>query len=444
MNKKVMALAVASALAAPAALAQTSNVQLYGRAVLGIDNYSAEGARDQVVTTPSSFTVNTLGAVVTTPASTSSVSGGSIDYKSRMRIFDNSSRVGLRGTEDLGNGLKAIFQIETGVNIDSGSQAGQAATANVSSGFWASRDSFVGLDSNFGRLTFGRQSIYWANGVNAQFAANYINTEIPWTNGTGLGRMGVTTARTSNTVAYTSPTFVGINGTLSYSPGAGCDTGTLGGNVFCQEAVQHNNSLDTDGNVWGLTLRGEWGPFYVQGDYARGRGNDSLTGASKVELDAYKLGASWGYMPGARIGIIWVRNEDNAARGLNGAGRVAGSNQATQDGWTLNWEHTFGNFQLMAQYGFTNDMKDCGNAGGLGGAAGSVGCSDSSSDGYMIAGRYFLSKRTWLFASYNKVSNDSNQFADYTGGNQTSVGAFTVFPYGADPEIWALGIFHQF
>jgi predicted porin len=422
MNKKVMAVAVAGVLAAPAALAQTSNVQLYGRAVLGVDNYSAKGASSQ-------------GAVP----------GSAIDYDSRFRVFDNSSRVGLRGTEDLGNGLKAIFQIETGVNIDGGSRSGQAGTDNVSSGFWASRDSFVGIDSNFGRLTFGRQSIYWANGVNAQFAANYINTEIPWTNGTGLGRMGVTTARTSNTAQYTTPTFAGINGTLSWSPGAGCDTATLGANGFCQESVQHQTSVEADGNVWGLTLRGEWGPFYVQGDYARGRGNSPLAaGVPKVELDAYKVGASWGYMPGARVGIIWVRNEDNAARGLNGVGRVAGTDQAKQDGWTLNWEHTFGNFQVMAQYGFTGDMSGCGNAGNQVLLPGSVSCSSTGSDGYMIAGRYFLSKRTWLFASWNKVSNDSNQFADYTGGNITSVGTFTVFPYGADPQIWALGIFHQF
>lgn len=47
MNKKVMALAVASVLAAPAAYAQSSNVQLYGRAVMGIDSYQADGARDQ-------------------------------------------------------------------------------------------------------------------------------------------------------------------------------------------------------------------------------------------------------------------------------------------------------------------------------------------------------------------------------------------------------------
>jgi predicted porin len=411
MNKKVMAVAVAGVLAAPTAFAQSSNVQLYGRAVLGVDYYKATGA----------------------------TAGAASDQEGRMRVFDNSSRVGLRGTEDLGNGLKAIFQIETGVNIDNGSNAGQAGTANVSSGFWASRDSFVGIDSNFGRLTLGRQSIYWANGVNAQFAANYINTEIPWTNGTGLGRVGIPTARTSNTVAYTTPTFAGINGTISWSPCAGYGafgTSAAGSGAFCAESVQNNNSVDTDGRVWGVTLRGEWGPFYAQVDYLDGSGNTSIAAAPVPRADGefWKVGGSWGYMPGARVGLIWVRGDRNYVPGL-----ATGTN-AYQTGWTLNWEHTFGNFQVMAQYGQTGDIKDCGD---LTGVAGAVACDDSDSSGYMIGGRYFLSKRTWLFASYNRVSNGQNQFSDYTGGNITSTGGGAV-PYGADPEIIAVGIFHQF
>jgi predicted porin len=401
MNKKVMAVAVAGVLVAPTAFAQSSNVQLYGRAVLGLDYYKAEGGTNAA---------NNLDG--------------------RLRVFDNSSRVGLRGSEDLGNGLKAIFQIETGVNIDNGSNTGQGGQANASSGFWATRDSFVGIDSNFGRLTFGRQSIYWANGVNAQFAANYINTEIPWTNGTALGRINsgalgsATPARISNTVQYTTPTFAGINGTLSYSPGA-------------QEAVQGTGTnVDPNGRIWGATVRGEWGPFYAQVDYADVQGNSSTVGLPRLDGSAWKVGGSWGYMPGARVGIIWVRSEANNAVGLTTGDKV------NQDGWTLNWEHTFGNFQVMAQFGFTNDIKSCN------GDPGTVSCSDSSSTGYMIGGRYFLSKRTWLFASYNRVNNDSNQFADYTGGAQTStnlpVGGGAAYPYGADPQIMAVGIFHQF
>jgi predicted porin len=401
MNKKVMALAVASVLAAPAAYAQSSNVQLYGRAVLGFDYYTADGA-----------------------------SNSANDREGRMRVFDNSSRVGLRGTEDLGNGLKAIFQIETGVNIDNGSSTGQGGQTNASSGFWASRDSFVGIDSNFGRLTFGRQSIYWANGVNAQFAANYINTEIPWTNGTAMGRIhsgalgSATPARVSNVVQYTTPTFAGLNATLSYSPGV-------------QEAVQNDGAgTDTDGDIWGATVRGTWGPFYAQVDYANVQGNTLTSGLPRVDGNAWKAGASWGYLPGARIGIIYVRSEANNAVG------ITTGNKVNQDGWTLNWEHTFGNFQVMAQYGFTNDLKSCN------GDPGTVSCSDSGSQGFMVGGRYFLSKRTWLFASYNLVKNDDNQFADYAGGAITSTnlpaGGGATYPYGADPEIWAVGIFHQF
>jgi predicted porin len=407
VNKKVMALAIASAFAAPAAFAQSSNVQLYGRAVLGLDWYEADGATD---------------------------SGN--DREGRLRVFDNSSRVGLRGTEDLGNGLKAIFQIETGVNIDNGSSTGQGGQTNASSGFWASRDSFVGIDSNFGRLTFGRQSIYWANGVNAQFAANYINTEIPWTNGTSMGRIhsgalgSATPARVSNVVQYTTPTFAGLNATLSYSPNF-------------QEPVQADGlGTDADGKIWGATVRGTWGPFYAQVDYADVQGNSlrSPPLASNVRLEgsAWKVGGSWGYMPGARIGVIWVYSEANNAVGLTPGDKV------DQQGWTINWEHTFGNFQVMAQYGQTGDLKSCDSSA----TPGNRDCGDSKSIGYMVGGRYFLSKRTWLFASWNYVDNKSNQFADYTGGAITSTnlpaGGGANYPFGADPQIWAVGIFHQF
>jgi predicted porin len=460
MNKKVMALAVASVLAAPAAFAQSSNVQLYGRAVLGIDDYRADGARDQqapvgttvvnpfpppATNTATPATNPNPGAACTGLAGQVCTSGSAVDRKSRIRIFDNSSRVGLRGTEDLGNGLKAIFQIETGVNIDNGSNTGQGGQANASSGFWASRDSFAGLDSNWGRLTFGRQSIYWANGVNAQFAANYINTEIPWTNGTALGRIsaaGATPARVSNVIQYTTPTFAGLNATLSYSPNAmEAVQGEGTGNTNCISTAA-GVSCKADGYLWGATVRGTWGPFYAQVDYADVNGNTPIGPAGtppRGDAQAWKAGASWGYMPGARIGVIWVFTENNNAFSLaqSQAMGFTPGDKVDQSGWTINWEHTFGNFQVMAQYGWTNDIKSCDNA--------IVDCGDSKSRGYMVGGRYFLSKRTWLFASWNLVDNKSNQFSDFTGGAITSTNASAGnVPFGADPQIWALGIFHQF
>ncbi len=408
MNKKVMAIAVAGLFAAPGvALAQKSTVQIYGRANLGFDWYEAKGAFNPYN-----------------------------NRQGRTRVFDNSSRLGFRGTEDLGSGLRAIFQLETGVAWDSGSNIGQSGAANTSSGFWASRDSFVGLDSNFGRLTFGRQSIYWANGVNAQFAANYINTELPWTNGTQLGRIstaaaGAAPARVSNTVQYTSPTFSGLNITASYSPGA-------------KEPVQNIGAgTQVDGSIWGLTGRGTWGPFYLQIDYADVNvpSVNTATGIGQQGSgQAYKVGGSWGYMPGARIGVIWVRTDVNNATGA--ITTINTGSDVNQDGWTINWEHTFGNVQVMAQYGMTGDMKGagCGVSPLLNGRG---ACVDSASDGFMVGARYFLSKRTWVYASYNQVNNETNQFADYTGGGITSTTG-APSPLGADPKIIALGLFHAF
>jgi len=401
MNKKVMAMAVAGAFAVPGvALAQKSTVEIYGRANLGFSHYQAKGA-----------------------------SAGMQNLEGRLQVFDGSSRVGFRGTEDLGSGLRAIFQIETGVNVDNGSNTGQGGQANASSGFWASRDSFVGLDSNFGRLTFGRQSIYWANGVNAQFAANYINTELPWTNGTNLGRIslqGASVARVSNVVQYTTPTFAGMNLTASYSPNA-------------QEPVQNSSVSDADGWLWGLTWRGTWGPFYAQADYVDVNANTPFgVGAVQPSGQAFKVGGSWGYMPGARIGLIWVRTDIDKSSGTTG-GSIATGDSPRQDGFTINWEHTFGNIQVMAQYGWTDDIKSCSAA-----TQALASCASSASDGFMIGGRYFLSKRTWLYASYNQVNNDANQFADYTGGGITANNQLVNTRLGADPKIWALGIFHAF
>jgi predicted porin len=134
-----------------------------------------------------------------------------------------------------------------------------------------------------------------------------------------------------------------------------------------------------------------------------------------------------------------VRTDINNANGL--AQGVGLNDDVNQDGWTINWEHTFGNVQVMAQYGWTGDLKGCGALSAAG------ACANSSSDGFMVGARYFLSKRTWLYASYNQISNDSNQFADYIGGAITSTnqGAATVGNMlGADPKVFALGLFHAF
>jgi predicted porin len=219
-----------------------------------------------------------------------------------------------------------------------------------------------------------------------------------------------------------------MNLTASYAPGA--------------EAIQASgNGVHNDGRVLGLTFRGTYGPFYVQGDWAGANGNSTVNAAgtkTQGQGDAYKVGASWGYMPGARVGFIWVRTDINNLGAIPASGLTAGRD-VNQDGWTINWEHTFGNVQVMAQYGQIGSMNGCTVATTTPG----TGCADTKADAFMVGARYFFSKRTWVYASYNQLDNKTNQFADYTGSSITSTtGAPT--PFGADPKIWALGLFHAF
>ncbi len=391
MNKKLMALAVAGALAAPAAaFAQASNVQLYGRANLGFDQYQATGA----------------------------AAGSAFDFKSRSRIYDSGSRLGVRGTEDLGGGLKAMFVIESGANIDTGTANGQSGSPNTSTGTLASRDSYVGLGGTWGDVRFGRQSIFWVNGVIAQSGPNYINTDIPWYNGAGMGRVAGPTARTSNVVSYNSPTWTGFNFTVSYSPNS-------------EAAVA---GADTNASIWGVTLRYN-GPIHAQWDYAV---NQAATGGTtRRKITGNKIGIGWSYAPGALISVTWVqdKNDDNSAI----SGFSAAGDDIKQSHWGLNWEHTFGNVQLLAMYSKLQKASGCTESG-------TTTCANTDATGYMVGARYLFSKRTAIYASWNEVRNGSNQVADYAAAGYSSAtgGTLAATSAGADPRILAIGVMHNF
>src|SRR5215468_5137422 len=123
MNKKLVAVAVAGALASPlAAEAQTANVTLYGR--LNGDIEVVNGQQTTANCVAAGLQPNCNPWVT--------------------RVSSNSSRIGVRGTESLGGGLNAIFQIESGLNGD------------TNAGNLGGRETFVGLQGSWGRFTMGQ------------------------------------------------------------------------------------------------------------------------------------------------------------------------------------------------------------------------------------------------------------------------------------------------
>jgi predicted porin len=399
MNKKLGAIAVAGALAAPAvAFAQASNVEIYGRANVGLDSWSATGA----------------------------TAGSNADFKSRTRVFDGASRIGFRGTEDLGGGLKTLFQLESGINLDSGSVNGQSGAPNVSSGTLASRDSYVGIGGSWGDVRFGRQSVFWISGVIAQTGANFINAEVPFANATSMGRVstaipgGAPVARQSNVISYNSPILSGWNGTLSYSP----------------QSEAAAASVNTDSSLWGATVRYN-GALNFQWDYVVNQQGSG--GAQRQKSTGNKLGLSWPYAPGSRISLTWAKDKMDDTPAVASFTALHDNVSATM--LAVNWEHMVGNWQYFAQWGKVQKASGC---TALNGAAN--GCDGTDAVGYMLAVKYHFSRRTGVYLSYNQVRNGANQINEWAAAGYSSAGAagLPASAAGADPRVVAVGVLHNF
>jgi predicted porin len=410
MKKSLMCAAIAGVFAAPA-FAQTSNVVLYGRANVGIDTYRGSGATN-----------------------------ANESYKSRTRVFDSSSRIGVRGSEDLGNGLRAVFQIESGVNMDTGSQASQSGAANGSSGFLGSRPSFAGLEGRFGRVLWGRQDVYWGNGTIAQTGANYISTDLGWGTGNNTGLVNVGVARQSNVMSYTTPQLGPVNFSLYWSPD------TTPGTPFVNNESA-TGGQNTNAKLMAGTGRFAMGPITAQVDYVQKetRSDFGTLNGSVPKNTGLKGGLGFAYMPGAQIAIVVTRAQTDNAQ-LPGTAAPNVNADLKQTSWVLNWEHIFGNVQLLAQYGQMGKVSGCGTgATVVNGTTTSSWCDNSKSKGWLASVRYLMSKRTAVYAVYTETRNEANAFADYNGGSFTSVQAASTFnARGFDPRIIGVGVQHNF
>ncbi|HEZ2068405.1 porin [Neisseria meningitidis] len=183
MRKKLTAL-VLSALP----LAAVADVSLYGEIKAGVEGRNIQL---QLTEQPSKAQGQTNNQVKVTKA------------KSRIRtkISDFGSFIGFKGSEDLGEGLKAVWQLEQDVSV-----AGGGATQ------WGNRESFIGLAGEFGTLRAGR--------VANQFddASQAID---PWdSNNDVASQLGIFKRHDDMPVSvrYDSPDFSGFSGSVQFVP----------------------------------------------------------------------------------------------------------------------------------------------------------------------------------------------------------------------------------
>jgi predicted porin len=174
---------------------------------------------------------------------------------SRSVVQDNSSRIGFRGTEDLGGGLKAGFVIEHGFNADTGAAAGD---------FWA-RESTLSLSGGFGTLRLGNMPA-----SEAYFAtADYISMHNHDTGTSSDALYGfVSVGALQSAIAYTSPTMSGLRLDVQYG---------------LKETTKTDNPLSLAANY-------DAGPLHLGFGYEDYNGNKSTAIRALYEMGAITVG----------------------------------------------------------------------------------------------------------------------------------------------------------
>ena len=380
MNRPLVALIIACAAALPqSAPGQIANVRLYGN--LNLDFELVRGKQQD----DSNPTVN--------------------------RVSSNSSRLGIRGTDYIGNGQVAIFQIESSINGD------------TNAGNLGGRETFVGLQGDWGTLKLGRfltpyDDILPIFGNAPTLTTSILSTAAIWAQGPLSKVQGGFDARLGNSLRYETPPLGGFTGELQYS------SRDSSGNADSADNGDHTSEL-RHANVVSA------GAFYSKGPLDLGLAYERNNNVRFAHTNDDALSVAGGYDfgtiaggVGLRVGAVYERLKYDTPVG-----------ELKRDFWGISATAPVGGGSIYAFWGHAGNGKgsavDGTSIGGL------TKGPDSASDQWEISYSYPLSLRTLLYAGYVRLNNRANagygfNINDYS----TSV--------GAKPTGYVAGMVHFF
>lgn len=309
-------------------------------------------------------------------------------------VSSNSSRLGFKGSEDLGGGVKALFQFESTVLLDDAS----------TSLFTSARNTYVGLGSGLGSLILGNYDSPYKESTGR---IDILNDTMADYN-TIIGDIGDndTSAeydpRTPNSISYWSPKFDALSGfgfRIQYRP-------------------DENAALSQDRYSMNATY--ENGPFYAGLGYEH-HSNEGSAGTNDTQ--GAKLGMSYTFNEVTKVGLVYEKlSEEGAATVFD------------RNAWYVNLSHRLQG--LSDKIGLNTLKVAYGHAGDNDATA------DSGADFYAVGIAHNFSKRTEMYLLYAKTNNDAN--GRYALGTTGGTGATLPAAAGQDVTSLSLGINHDF
>jgi len=292
------------------------------------------------------------------------------------------SRLGFKGVEDLGGGLKAKFQLEATVSADTGASA---------SGRFFDRAAWVGLASaEAGELRIGRQDsligaqIAEAIGVQAYDASVVAGT---------LG--GVTYRRIDNALTYIAPTFVpGL--TLSAQYSTTVDSTVTGGSPAVLNSAEALNGSKL-GRAYGFAAD------FVQGPLSAGASYINVNSSARLQQENVGLFAYGAYDLGvAKLTAFYNDDTNDGNRAVNG-NRLYGFQAAVPVATGLTVTGGYAYAKNVTGYVFNTAGTSVINA-----AFGAKGTKHDNAGIITLKAQYDLSKRTAVYALFTEVQNGDN------------------------------------
>ncbi|MFH0131951.1 porin [Variovorax sp. VaC1] len=436
MKKSLVALA---ALAVAGVASAQSSVTLFGVVDASISNYSTKSTWQP--STP--FAIQPFAVPAGRKQSQTALANSGY----------NSSRLGFRGTEDLGGGLAASFWLEAGLNNDTG-LGGLSGTPGVTTdrngGLAFNRRSTVSLSGPFGEVRLGRDytPTFWNDTVFDPFGTNGVGTNLISNISTRLASAAgpgsaVSTSdnyvRSSNSIGYfLPPNLGGFYGQFMYALHENVKTSDTG-----------FSSPSSKGRYVGGRFGYANGPLDVAASYGQSTAADSaaLAGTQNRKINTFNLGASYDFGPAKLFGeYSQVKDKNELGTPINFGGipfLTTSTQNDKYNGYLLGVTVPVGAGLIRASYSsvkYKNGAPQVFNFF-------NTNNGNARANQFAIGYVHNLSKRTALYATLSRINlknayNNPSVMGAVTGGSPGYINGGGYAPKSATG--YDFGIRHAF